>query len=222
MTLEELIAAARLEVDDNAANNTRVSDDVFTRFANEAQIEACRRARLLQDASTAAICQIAYAANAVSADLDPRVILIRRPMWAGRSVPLKRKLVREMDRERAGWESDTDSEPIAIVTDWQTGKLRPYPTPTVSGTINLIVIREPLDPMTQGIDEPEIPGRYHEGLVHWMRHRYFSLPDSQINDPKASLEALALFEAEFGTKSSARDEVYIEREYDQDWEAGVY
>jgi len=45
-----------------------------------------------------------------------------------------------------------------------------------------------------------------------MMHRAYLKKDADANDPKKAADSLALFEQEFGRKSSAIDEVWIERE----------
>ena len=77
MTLAELIASARADVDDAAATYL-CSDTRFKEFANEAEEQAARRGRLLLDSSTAAICQLAVTANTEFVDLDERIIFVRR------------------------------------------------------------------------------------------------------------------------------------------------
>jgi hypothetical protein len=64
---------------------------------------------------------------------------------------------------------------------------------------------------------PEIAPRYHHGIVQWMLWRAFGKQDAQTNDPDRAAKALASFEAEFGKKSSALDETYINEQqlYDE-------
>ena len=64
---------------------------------------------------------------------------------------------------------------------------------------------------------PEIAPRYHYGIVQWMLWRAFGKQDSQTNDPDRAAKALVAFEAEFGKKSSALDETYINEQqlYDE-------
>jgi hypothetical protein len=69
---------------------------------------------------------------------------------------------------------------------------------------------------------PEIPARYHNGLVNWMLYRAFGKQDSETNDPEKSRNSLDKFELEFGKKSSAIDEKYIENNYGYDGYDGVF
>ena len=74
------------------------------------------------------------------------------------------------------------------------------------------LIGMPFADMVDDQDIPEIFDRYHRSLRYWMMYRAYSKQDSQANDPKKAADALTLFEQEFGKKSSAIDETWIERE----------
>lgn len=216
MTLRELIRLFRLEVDDSVEPYLW-SDEEATDFANDAQQEACRRARLLVDSSTAAICQLALTvADAGLVALDSRVIFVRRARFAG-SLPLKRMNMQDMEAHDPYWQDADPDTPTVFVPDYETGKLLFWPPPIAAKTALLTVVREPLLEMDSEDDEPEIPTRWHRSLRHWMAFRAYSKPDADAADPKKAAAALALFEQEFGPKSSAIDEAWIVREqYEHD------
>ena len=88
MTLEELICACRTDRLDDTVETYHWSKAELTRFLNDAQDEACRRARLLTDSSTPEICRIAVIAGTALYTLDPRIIFVRRAKLALRSKPL--------------------------------------------------------------------------------------------------------------------------------------
>ena len=71
-------------------------------------------------------------------------------------------------------------------------------------------------------DEPEIAPRYHRSLVNWMLFRAFSKKDTQTQDDRRAAESLALFEQEFGQKSTAVDEVWINEHHGEDSHEGLY
>lgn len=210
MTLAELIAQARLRANDNELPYLW-SDAEWIAFGNEAQREACRRARLIVDSTTTAICTIAVTSAAQTFALDPRILFIRRakPSWG--IAPLKRISYKDLDNQVPGWEDETSPYPQWYVPDMDENRFRPYPSPSEAGTVKLTVIRLPLDDM--GIsDEPEIKPQFHDSLVYWMLHKAYAKQDSEVLDKKLSLDNLALFEQEFGKKSSAIDETWLQRE----------
>jgi hypothetical protein len=149
-------------------------------------------------------------ANTASYNLDPRVQSIRRAKLTG-LLPLKRRNLQDMDSQYSGWDDASASTPSVFMTD-DTGKIKLWPTPSANTTLNMIVVRSPLVEMNDETDSPEIAPRFHRSLRYWMMHRAYSKQDSQANDPKKAMESLAMFEQEFGKKSSALDETWINRE----------
>jgi hypothetical protein len=216
MTLRDLIELFRNEVDDTVEPYLW-SDDEATDFANDAQQEACRRARLLVDSTTTAICQVtAAAADAGLVTLDPRVIFLRRIRASG-SLPLKRMTLQDMEECNPYWQDSAADVPRAFIPDYSNGVLMLWPKPATDTVYAMTVVREPLAEMDSDDDEPEIPTRWQRSLRHWMVFRAYSKQDTEALDPKKAGQALALFEQEFGAKSSAIDETWIAREqFDHD------
>lgn len=211
MNLEQLIASARNRSNDLAAPFLW-SDEEWTEYANDAEEEACRRARLIVDSTTDDVTLITLNTTDATYDLDQRVIFIKRAKLAGRSEVLHPISFEDLDRCAPDWENET-GEPRNYVPDMDEDVFRPYPSPDVAGEVRLTVIRTPLEPMAKLEDTPEIKPRYHLGLVDWMLYRAYSKPDAETkNDTKATAH-LDAFEAEFGKKSSAINEVWLNREH---------
>jgi hypothetical protein len=210
MRLRDLITLFRNETDD-ATEPFLWPDEEAIEFANDAQIEACRRARLLVDSSTTAVCEIAVTAGEPLLDLDPRVLFVRRARFAA-SLPLRRMTMQDMEAFDPYWMDALDATPRFFVPDYETGKLLLSPPPDSDATLLLTVVRDPLVDMDSDDDTPEIAARYHRSLRYWMMARAYGKQDAEANDPKKEATALALFEQEFGRKSSAIDEAWIERE----------
>jgi hypothetical protein len=196
------------------------SDASLYRWLNEAEVEACRRARLIVDTQNVAgvdnVCRIQLVNGTAMYSLDRRVIYVRRALMAGRNIPLTPLDYRDMDVEQPGWQSKT-GQVIGYVRGLDNGKFRPFRTPTTAAlasgsTVDLLVVREPLRPMTQEDTdaEPEINSRYHAALLDWVHFRAYSRKDSEAYDPKLAAEHLATFEAEFGTRAKANA---VEEEY---------
>lgn len=211
MQLLSLIELFRSEVDDQTEPYLWSDEDALD-YANDAQDEACRRARLLVDSTTTEICHLeVLAADGGIVNLDPRTLFVRRARFAN-SLPLRRMNMQDMESYNARWEDVAANTPSYFITDYQTGALRLWPAPLVDDTLMLTVVRLPLLEMNDEQDSPEIAPRFHRSLRFWMMFRAYSKQDSQANDPKKAADALTLFEQEFGKKSSALDETWIERE----------
>ena len=214
MNLAKLIQLAR-EATQDLAEPYIWTDAEWAEFADDAELEAARRAHLLVDASSPAARAVVTASDPV-VKLDPRVLFIRRARLASASVPLAMRVARRMDEEVAGWETAKPSTPSVLIPDWETGAVRLYPPPTQDDELILTVVREPLAAMDGDLArEPEILPRYHRSLIEWMKYRAYSKPDTQSFDPKAAEKAEAKFAAEFGEKSGAINEHWaLEQYYD--------
>jgi hypothetical protein len=173
-------------------------------YVAEAEEQACRRAHLLVD-STSTLCQIAVTSGAAQYDYDERIVAFRRAKLSNQSYLLSRRKTLEMDRTNADWETETGI-PDHYINDYQAGALRFDRIPDEDDTLNLGVVRVPLEDVNDREDTPEIPARYHRGLIHWLMFRGYLKQDSQTRDEKKSLEGLAMFEAEFGAEVGAKDE----------------
>lgn len=200
----------RSEVDD-VVEPFLWSPEEALEYLNDAQNEAARRIRAFIDSSTTAICQLTVPTTGIAA-LDPRVLFVRKVRIVGRT-PMRRMSMQDMEGCYPMWEDAAASTyPEAFIPDWQTGKLRFHPPPSSQLTAQLTVVRDPLVEMTNRDDTPELATRYHRSLRYWMAHRAYLKPDAETYDVKRSEQMLSLFEREFGQKSSAIDEVWIERE----------
>lgn len=219
MNLQQLRESARVQVDDAVAPYL-VADTAFDEFANEAQEEACRRGRLLTDSSTAAICTIEVTAGSEFAELDPRIIFVRRVRVVGQSRPLQKIALADMDHMGTEWQNET-GEVMGWIPDYETRKLRLYRKPEEDIVLKLTVVRLPLEDMADDGDVPEIQQQMHRQLVHWMRYRFYSVPDAEVNDPKKAAEAYAAFEAQFGPPSTALDELWIHERHGFDEYEGL-
>jgi hypothetical protein len=220
MKLGKIIELFRIAVDDLTQPYLWADQEVIA-YAVDAENEACRRARLLVDSSTTAICQYTAAIGATSITLDPRVIFVRRAIVSGKTQRLVPLNMRDLDENSTGWETHTGTVE-GLVTDWGTGKLRLYRIPTASTVINLTAVRLPLVPMNDFEDTPEINARFHESLIGWMIHRAYLKPDKETYDEKRAAEGEKRFVAEFGFKSSAQDEEWISQQYSADPYDGAY
>src|SRR5574340_1076952 len=97
MKLAGLIREYRREADDNAIPPF-VADADLMDFANEAEEEACRRAQLLRDSTTAAVCTVVVTAGDPVITLHASIIDVLRIRMASEPVPLAIVPQDEMDR----------------------------------------------------------------------------------------------------------------------------
>jgi hypothetical protein len=215
MTFGEIEELTRYEICDETGINPedfRVKPAQMLAYANEAELEACIRARLLRDSSTPAICQIAVSSGISVYDYDPRIILILRGRMTGAIEPFARVSHTMMDRRLPGWQ-ERCGEPQAFVTGMDTGKIRFDRIPSAAGTLNLSVSRGPLTPMKATKDSPEIHSRLHPALIFWIKHKVYNNQDSELFDKNRSDIHLAAFEQKFGKSPTDPYDVFAAMEF---------
>ena len=205
MNLSELITLYREQSFDKQEPYF-CSDDLLTIYANEAQVEACRRGELLRDSSSA-LCTLAVLSDAESVALDRRVIRIIRARANGRDLEVVS--LSQMDDMVLNWQDDTRrAQPTHLIEGVTTGQLHLWPRPSEVVNIRLTVQRMPLTSMVSEFDEPEIRVETQPALVDWMLYRAYSREETEMyNDTKAAL-CKSRFVAEFGSKASGRNEAW--------------
>ena len=222
MTTQELLNAFR-GLHGDTATPYIYSDATLLLYANEAQREACRRARLIVDSTTAAISVIAVSPGDQTITLDPRVIFIRDVRLASKDDPLWKIKYRDLDRLEPGWLTADAADVTHYCTDYQTGKVYFHHKFEAGDTVTMTVIREPAADMNLSGVQPEIQPRYQEKLTHWMAYRALNRSDLEDKfDPERAKVEYAQFEAEFGPPSKAIDEVWTHREHGYDQYEGTF
>jgi hypothetical protein len=223
MNFGELDKLCRREIDDEKGSDSqrRVQSWQMLAYANEAENEACRRARLLIDSVTADICTIPVVAGTSVYAYDPRIIFIRRARLLTAARVLKKAVYWELDEQFPSWDEKTGTVE-AVVTGMDTGKIRLFRIPTANDTLKLTAVRLPLTPMTESASTPEINTRFHPALVYWMKHKVYNNQDSELFDKNRADIHLALFAQEFGDKSAAVNEVFDEMNLPFDSSDGHY
>ena len=206
MTLEDMIALYRAQAMD-IADPPFCSDELLTLYANEGQDEACRRGQLIRDASST-MCTVAYAAGDESVAVDARIVQVLRAFVDGYPVGVIGS--DQMDVFMPGWHASTSAaRPSKLVAGLSVGALHLWPTPSQPGQIKLRVLRMPLKNLANGNDQPELRIETHPALVEWMMYRAYGRDDADMRDERQAAIHLQKFEAEFGSKPSARNEQWV-------------
>jgi len=214
MTLDDLIASFRFDADDLPTSEGGGDGDLLwkdaelARFFGEAEEEAAIRKKLLFDDYTLAIVQISVVAGQSSYPLDPRMFEVTKARLlnadTGRFVEDLYITTRdELDAIDRCWRDERRC-PERFIQDDKRIVLpgivdRAY-------TLRLEGYRTPLTPITEDSDgstEPEIGSIHHRFLVHWVLHRGYSKPDSEVFNPQKAAIALTAFEQYFGLRPDA-------------------
>lgn len=199
MTLNDLMTAFRARADDTAEPYLW-SDNEVKLFLNDAESEAADRARLIQDSTTAAVCQITIAAGTARYPLHTAVLDVRRAKVSSGARPLTQTSIEELDMEWPDWESAT-GEPTCFYES--EGDITLVPKPTQAGTLAMTVHRLPLEGMVLGSDAPEIASRHHFRLVDWALRCAFMKRDADTYDETKAGSYEAMFVASFGYRADA-------------------
>lgn len=141
-TLQQIFDDFRERADDTGTPPLW-TNAVLARYANEAQLEAARRARLIEDRETAAVCEIAVTSGTSVYDVDDRIIRLRRAKLASQDWRLQKMDVRVLDRMLPSWESLEAAPPEGWIP-WGSGQVKLVPPPNANDTLALWVVREPL------------------------------------------------------------------------------
>lgn len=204
MELSELIAQVRVDSDDLVAGYLS-SDENITAWLNEAEQEACIRARLIHDTSTPAVCTIAATAGVSVYPLHPAIIDITRAEFTPSGATQAEKLyltdMVELERIYPDWRKYTDTPRYAIQNDTT---IQLVCKPSMGGVLALECNRLPLKNIEdQSNESPEIGRIHHRHLVQWALHRAYSRPDAEIFNPNKAAIALAEFTRVFGLRPDA-------------------
>ncbi len=204
MLLNELIIAGQ-----NGADEVIDKPDLlwslpeWTEYANDAENEACIRANIIID-RTSAIAGISIISGTATYSIDEKILLIKRAKLSSGTEPLVKTSRRVLDATYPNWEVDTGT-----VRSWLpdgSNKITLYKSPLANSTLNLMISRLPLAAMllvNKLTVSPEIDTQYHQGLVDWMLHRAYSKQDSQTLDLGKAKEHLARFTKRFGERPPA-------------------
>ena len=203
MTLAQLIQAYRIASSDLALPPLVEDADLATMF-NEAERQACIRARLAHESDDPDICTIPVVADTATYPIHPALY--------------------EIDYSAFLPDGDTRKQPIALVSqewlsarfeDWRDkvgipeyaiqkdNAIRLVPRPDRAGTFFMEGYRTPKVEMTADDDVPEINAQHHMQLVHWVLHRVYSIPDSELLDLTKAEREEAAFTRYFGPMPDA-------------------
>lgn len=185
MNLVTLIDQFRRDIDD-LAEPRLWSDEVVTRFADDAQDMFCRKTNGISDSSSIA-CEIDVELGEPFADLHPSILKIRRAMRKSDSREISVMNVEDMDR--LGYRLDQRMGHVhAMIIGMDENKVRWGHVPQLTDTIMLSVFRRPLRrlrPPTAddvGCTRLEVAEQHHLHLLMWMKHLAYGQQDSDTYD----------------------------------------
>ena len=198
MTLEDLIRRFRVLSLDNATPPFWADEDI-TDWLNEAQNEACIRARLIREDENPAVCQIALTPGQHTYPLHASVYELINLRIKGSGAESSRSMAiksREwLDANVRDWR-DMDRPSQWLIQDDTT--LRVVGAIQAGDVLHLECYRLPLKQLANDMDKPEIHAAHHVHLIQWALHKAFSVPDADAFDPTRAKMAEDAFTRYFG------------------------
>ncbi len=208
MTLLELRTLFRRISNDTetTGKGPALSDAVIDGFLNESEKECSIRGNLIQDSTTASICEIPFvlspATNKYAFDSHIIDILdITLESDGKRLGKLGYKALNDVDYK---WKTRT-GEPDNYAADLDDGYIYIDKSPEEADTMLLNVYRTPLTEMSLDNDTPEINSKFHYDLVWYALHLKYLIYDSDYLDVNASSKFEAMTTQRFGPRRSAQD-----------------
>jgi hypothetical protein len=201
VNLAELLAEMRSRLDDEATPYLW-SDADLTLYLNEAEREACIRAKLLYDSTTPQLTQYAITAGAQTIALDSRIDIIDRVQLDGRF--LKRHTVEQIQHEYGPlWQNWSPERSPRYFIHEDDNQLRIFRPPAEDGTLRLYLWRLPLADMEAPADVPDISVRFHLQMIDWAEHLAYRRRDADAGDSQKAIIADQRFTATFGIRPTA-------------------
>lgn len=202
MNLRALIDSFRGDADD-LLKPYLWGDTLVTGYFNEAEEEACIRARLLFEKTDASMCRIGVIAGTSTYAVHESVIdIVYATLTDGAGTIYELGFTDriEMDRARPGWRAET-TRPTALIH--YDNHLELNCIVDADYTMALEVNRLPLQLMASMTDTPEINRKHHLKLVQWALHRAYSKPDAETLNLDKAARAEQEFTRIFGPRPSA-------------------
>ncbi len=229
MTGKELIVHMRESVLDDTAIPYLWSDTELLRFLNYAEVQACRRAHLIIDATTTndsgtaatastagqkPLCVLTIIGDQAVYNLSPKILQVKRCQLKSLTYPLRGPLhYSQIDEEFSGWwgtngtvgTCGSGGYPEAFLNE-PGNTITFLQAPSTSDTAYLVVPRLPLISFTLQTS-PEIDERYHIDLCDWAAKLAFSKPDSDA----FNLVLAKQYEDSFTEKFGPLPDAYTDR-----------
>lgn len=207
MYRQEFIRTLREDYLDDITSNPdqddsdyRWSGGFLTRAIATAELEACRRADLIHDTTTAAVCTITLVAGTYLHAIHSKVTVLDKVIYDGAEIP---KVTEGYLKANYGaeWRDDTGAPTSYMVLG---RKIRLYPIPTATEADDEVSLEVYRLPMARFTTTPEIPEEYHLDLCEYAAYLAFRRHDEDTKDNRKADYHLAEFTARFGELPSAQ------------------
>lgn len=190
MTRQELLNELKVVLDDVVgakSSDFLAKDTLKLAYLSEGQDKFCEDTGILTDFSSTEFA-ITTVANTKDYAISDKIIKILDVFDGSRrlaSIDDDPAYVGEFYYQSEG------SRPNLWRSDLETDKIRLHPTPTTVLTLQMRVMRYPMNPLTTS--DPEIPERFQRACVHWAAAKILMIQDSEVLNKSAANDQLALY-----------------------------
>lgn len=199
MEIKDLVTIIREDYLDDAIEDYLWPDAFMYRALTEAERQACNRTDFLYDETTAEIVELTLVEGQQSYAIHPKVTFIDRVEFDSKIVT--HISLDERDRFHADWRtaSGLGSNDMSYWVRHRKIYFDRTPDAIDAGsTVYLRVYRLPLESITGGSDELEIPEEFHTDLIQWVLYQAYTKQDADGYDANRAKIHLRNFENAFG------------------------
>lgn len=199
MKVSEIITKARIRLDDPIrvipADQLWKTDELIDYLA-ESLNEFARRTEYWFDTTTPEICEVPIVAGQAWANIDERIIRIRRAKLDLNTSPLGVIDARTQDMSFHDWDSATNTGyPRNMMLGEETDKVLFDRTPIDDDTMRLHVVRYPLE-FPKADSEVGVPDKWVLKLLTGIRAQAYKKQDADTFDANRALSLEAEYNAE--------------------------
>ncbi len=189
MTLNEIITRARRLLDDEETDYLWPNGEL-TDYANDVIDGLCEECLLIEDSTTAEVCEIAVTTPTAIYTTHSSIVKITRAKLDNEDNPLTIKrtgAIAYMDANHTDWENEAINTPKYLLTTGNgDDKVRLWYPPKADDTLKLTVYRRPITKLNiasmSGV--PEIQERYHRRIFNGILAEAYSKQDTDTLDLK--------------------------------------
>lgn len=189
MTTTELLALFRSEVVDLELPYLW-SDALVYGYIDDAQKQFCRDTNGIADSRSFKIDILADGTEWYT--FDTKILKLRDAIVKSTGLPMPIVAVEKMAENSMRFDGTVGST-RALISGLEENTLRTWPIPNEAMTIELRTFRLPATVVSGST--LEIPTQHHQHLLHWVKHRAYSVQDSEIFDKGAADRYLAAHNA---------------------------
>ena len=197
MDIKYLVQRCREDILDDVHTDKLWSDAKLTRFAEDAILEACKRAPLIKRAY-----KIPVVAGTATYAIDHSIRQVLSAQLSLQNYPLSATTEATQDQFAGTFWRTVKDTPYRYIRNKQQITL--FPIPVVSDSLVITTTNIPDDSFDL---ETDIEPAYYQGFVYYMAWKAYNLQDADTINPGKAKENMNLFNEFFGLKHTAKFDI---------------